>query len=610
MSIFINYLNKEAASYKENYLFFMPVFLSLGIIIFFNLKTEPSYGAIFITLLYSIICCFYKKFFKLQIAILMILLGFSSSIIRTDLVKTNILPYSEKFFHISGKIDELSRLDKGHRIILSSLKIDKLKPHLQPEKIRVTIRTKINNAYPGDRVEFNAILSKPKAPIIQGGFDLQKFLYFQKIGATGFSVSDLKIVEKSDLKENYINKLRKQIEYKITSNIKNQDEAAIASALMIGEYKFISEKTMDAIRNSGLAHILSVSGMHLSLVVFIFFHLIRYLLCLSYFVALKYNVKKIAALITICASLFYLLISGSSVPAVRAFIMTSIVMFAILFDREAISTRACLITGFLILLITPENLLGPSFQMSFAAVIALISSFEYFNYSTSSILGKTIKYPISLFISSIIATLAIAPFSIYHFNQISLSGIAANILAVPLSSFFIMPLIVASFFSFIFGFEEYILHLLSISIDALIKLAFYFGNMEFANIKVPQISALSLAILSFGMFLLFVMRSKIISIFIIFIGIIFAINSKRENIIFDYDTKNIILFENNKLYAKNRLGKFKRKVFENYFGFSGKILPLTQEIEFPKKENKYYRNWNKIYYKNHPTHQNYKLQQK
>ena len=152
-----------------------------------------------------------------------------------------------------------------------------------------------------------------------------------------------------------------------------------AAAILIGETKAIPKDISENMRNSGVAHILSVSGLHLSLVAMIFFVSSRALLNISNFFAYNTNIKAISAIISIIGSFLYLQISGNNIAATRAFIMTSIFILAIIFGRSPYPLRSVMIAAFLILCFLPEYVFHPSFQLSFAAVLCLISGYEFYS---------------------------------------------------------------------------------------------------------------------------------------------------------------------------------------------------------------------------------------
>ena len=188
-------------------------------------------------------------------------------------------------------------------------------------------------------------------------------------------------------------------------------------------------------RESGLAHLLAISGLHIGLVAGLLFFFVRLCLALWERGALRYPIKKWAAVAALLASLGYLLISGSTLPTQRAFLMLCFVTLAVLIDRSAISMYLVAWAAAVILLIVPENLMNVSFQMSFAAVTALVAVYEFSVLrrlaGTRAGRAKRVSlYFLAVLLTTLVAGLATAPFALYHFNQIALYGMLANFLPV------------------------------------------------------------------------------------------------------------------------------------------------------------------------------------
>jgi len=200
-----------------------------------------------------------------------------------------------------------------------------------------------------------------------------------------------------------------------------------------------------AFRDSGLAHLLAISGMNLALVGGFVFLAVRGLLALIPWIALRYPIKKIAAVLGLFVMFIYLMISGASIPTVRSFIMNGIVFAAVLIDRLRISMRICAVAALLVLLTEPEGLIGVSFQLSFAAVVALIAAYEQWGarfarlFHSGSLLRRLLGYAGAVVVTTLIATLGTEPIAIHHFHRIVLYSPLANVLADPINAIVIMP---------------------------------------------------------------------------------------------------------------------------------------------------------------------------
>jgi competence protein ComEC len=221
---------------------------------------------------------------------------------------------------------------------------------------------------------------------------------------------------------------------------------------MTGDRAAIPEDVMRTFRDSGLAHLLAISGLHIGLFAGILFFGVRALLALIPPLALRFPIKKWAAAAAIPGAFAYALIAGATVPTQRAFVMVGLVLLAVLLDRQGLSMRLVAWAASVILLFKPESLLGASFQMSFAAVIALIAGYEFYIRRRARREGplpwwrRPPAFLAGVAVTTLIASSATAPFAIYHFNRFAVFALAANLIAVPITSLLIMPAAVIAFF--------------------------------------------------------------------------------------------------------------------------------------------------------------------
>ncbi len=193
---------------------------------------------------------------------------------------------------------------------------------------------------------------------------------------------------------------------------------------------------------AGIAHLLAISGLHLGLVAGTLFFAVRVALALAPPLALRLPGKKIAAALALIGALAYLLLTGATVPTQRAFVMTALMLLAVMVDRNPFSMRLVAWAALVVLLSQPESLLGASFQMSFAAVVALIATYETGiarRAQASGLDGRLALYVGGVALTTIVASLATAPLTIYHFGRLATYGVVANLIAVPLTAFWIMP---------------------------------------------------------------------------------------------------------------------------------------------------------------------------
>ena len=259
-----------------------------------------------------------------------------------------------------------------------------------------------------------------------------------------------------------------------------------------------------AFRDSGLAHILSISGLHLTLVAGLLFFLVRAVLALSPRLALRYPIKKWAAFAALLGAVAYTLVSGAALPTLRALAMIALALLAVMLDRRAITLRAVAWAALLLLVLWPDSLLDPGFQMSFAAVTALVAAFEHLAPKLTRWRSHAAPLQIALLwlggvmAASFVAGLGSSLFAAYHFNRVADYALIANLLAAPLVDFIIMPLTVLAFLLMPIGLEALALTPMVWAVDALIALAIWVAGWPDAVGTVPAMPLWGLAAIAGG----------------------------------------------------------------------------------------------------------------
>ena len=286
------------------------------------------------------------------------------------------------------------------------------------------------------------------------------------------------------------------------------DDGHIAAALIMGDQRGISTKTQEAMRASGLGHILAISGLHMALVAGSVFWLIRALLALSPTLALNYPIKKWAAVGALIVATVYLGISGASVATLRAWVMLAIMLAAILLDRRALTLRNVALAALVILLFSPESLLSISFQMSFAATVALVAAYQAFAARADraslatrdrSIFGRVRRSVGALLLTSLVAGLATAPFAIFYFQRLAPLTLVANMTAAPVVGFVVMPMALLSVLAMPFGLEVYPLHVMQWGLAWVVGVAERTASWSsgFGAVAMPPATAILLAVAGF-----------------------------------------------------------------------------------------------------------------
>jgi competence protein ComEC len=343
---------------------------------------------------------------------------------------------------VEGRIVNIDRSQSDAlRLTLDQVVLREVDPDRTPVKVRVSLQgdQPWHEPLPGQVVILTASLAAPEGPVEPGGFDFRRMAFFDQLGAVGYTRTPVLLLEDPKDGALPIDRLRRYLTQGMLAHMDGQ-AGAFAAGAMTGDRSAITEDTVQALRDSSLAHLLAISGMNMAFLTGFVFALFRYGLALIPFVALRVNTKKVAAVISLGVALFYLLLSGSNVATERAFIMIAVFLGAVLLDRRALTLRSVAIAAALLLLAQPESLLNPGFQMSFAATIALIVGFAALDGSVyRQRLPRWFLPVFTLVLSSVIGGFATAPYAAAHFNRFTDYGLLANLLTVPVMGAVIMP---------------------------------------------------------------------------------------------------------------------------------------------------------------------------
>jgi competence protein ComEC len=314
-------------------------------------------------------------------------------------------------------------------------------PEKTPLRVRVSLQKEQDwlTPLPGQVVILTANLAAPEGPVEPGAFDFRRMAFFDQLGAVGYTRTPVLLLEEPEGGALPIDRLRTWLTQGMLQHMDGQP-GAFAAGAMTGDRSAITEDTVQALRDSSLAHLLAISGMNMAFLTGFVFALFRYGLAVIPYVALRVNTKKVAAVVSLGVALFYLLLSGANVATERAFIMISVVLGAVLLDRRAMTLRSVAVAAMILLLLKPESLLEPGFQMSFAATIALIVGFAALDGSIyRQRIPRWVMPVFTLVLSSLIGGLSTAPYAAAHFNRFTDYGLLANLLTVPVMGAVIMP---------------------------------------------------------------------------------------------------------------------------------------------------------------------------
>ena len=473
----------------------LPVGIGTGVALYFGLPVEPGGLTIAAILagaaVLSGVCWRSRPKRAVVMAGLAITLGFAAADLRTTLVAAPVLAKRTAPVILEATVLRVEARARGGRLTLSALDLRDGTVAVMPERIRVTIRSGALPT-PGARVRLRAILMPPPGPVAPGAFDFARQSWFRGIGAVGFALGPVDILEATHSGAAiWLSAVRTRLAARIR-DARPGPSGAIAAALMTGERGAIRAADLDAMRDAGLAHLLAISGLHVGLIAGLVFFAVRLFLVALPTVALRYPIKKWSALAALLAAFAYLWLTGATVPTQRAFMMTAIVLGAVMVDRRAISMRLVAVAATAVLLVRPESLLGASFQMSFAAVVALIAAYEAAGARfaegrrRASWPKRATLYLAGVVFTTIIAGLATMPFAGFHFNRIAVYGLVANAAAVPATALWIMPSALVAYLLAPFGLEHWGLVPMVWGIDVVRWIAHTVSSWRGAALMIPS----------------------------------------------------------------------------------------------------------------------------
>ena len=497
----------------DRWILWIPVFLGVGVASYFGLPTEPP---LWLGAAAAVVGAGLAVAARQRPAVLAFVLaptvaaaGFTAAQWRTAAVAAPALSRAVGPATVTGRLIGIEVRPHGHRVTLDSLRISFIPPQRTPERVRIGLRGSQPDLVPGDWIRLRARLLPPPAPAAPGAFDFQRLSYFREIGAVGFALGAAEVVARSEgtglaALSLGLASLRQRVTRKVLDS-QPGERGAVAAALMTGERGAIPKALTEAMRKSGLAHLLAISGLHIGLVAGTLFFGLRAVLALVPPIALRVPIKKWAAAAAIPGAFAYALIAGATIPTQRAFLMVGLVLLAVLLDRRGLSMRLVAWAAAVLLLIQPDSLLGPSFQLSFAAVTALIATYEVVR-DRRRVLGYqgrdwrrvALLYIGGVLLTTVVAGAATAPFALFHFNRVAGYGVAANLIAVPATALWVMPWAVVAFALMPLGLEDLALTPMTWGLGVVIEVAKTVSGWPGSVTLLPAMPTWGLAVLSVG----------------------------------------------------------------------------------------------------------------
>ncbi len=497
-----------------------------GIVVYFTAEHEPAVwaasGLAAIGLAATILLRRRPIGFVLALGFLALTAGFAVATLKTALIAHPVLRYPAYGVSLAGFVELREESQKTDRFIVRVDRITGNRITEVPQRVRLSVR-RGKTPPAGAYVEVKAQLNPPLQPLRPGSYDFARDLYFQRLGASGFVHGAIKIVAPPAeagwrLRANaFIQGLRDAIDFRIRS-VLSGDVGSIASALITGKRDAISEHLYHSMFVSGIGHVLSISGYHMAVVAGVVFFIFRALLALIPGLSERAPIKKWSAFAALVVTSFYLILSGAEVATQRSYIMIAIVLIGVLLDRPILTLRTVTIAALIVLLFAPEAVVHPSFQMSFAATLALIAGYErgipWARAGADTSLGARaalwgVREILSLIVASLLAGLATTPYAAFHFHRMAPYGVLANLLAMPIVSGWVMPMGILGVVTIPFGFDGLFWRQMGYGIQWMDWVALWVSSLPGAFGRVSAFGTGPLLVATLGLLLICLLKTPL-----------------------------------------------------------------------------------------------------
>jgi len=560
----------------------LPVFMGAGVLLYFGLRHEPPWwegGAG--VLLCAAACALGWRSFPARAAALTGLaaaLGFLSAQGAAwrakpplDLPRTAVV--------MTASVRGVDVLPDGHRLVLQSARVG----DGEPLERLVRVRMKRGDATPvaaGDLVRVRALMRAPSPPAYPGAWDQQRDAFFAGLGAGGTALNPVTVLEHRDPSgpAGWVQAMRDGIGRRVMAGI-DGPAGAIAATFLTGSTAAIPEPDRAAFRDSGLAHLLAVAGLHVGIVMGLVFGATRLGLACWERAALHLPCKAIAAWAALAAGAFYMVMAGMHVPVMRSFAMACLVTLGLAVGRRAVSLRGLALAATALMLIAPNEVNGVSFQMSFAAVLALISGYEALRPVLAPLHRRRwLAHGAGLVLTSLIAGTASAAYGAYHFGHFQLYFVAANLLAVPLTATVVMPAGLLALTLMPLGLEQVALWPMGWGVHAILWIGQTVSSWPAATLSVPPVPGWGLAVFSLGLAWLGLWRTKwrLLGVVPMLAGLLSPIVAPAPDILVSDDARLIAVRAEGSYWLQTRPGasRFVREEWVNHLG-AGPFRPLA-----------------------------------
>lgn len=577
-----NWLDSE----RDQIALWLPVGLGTGIALWQAFGTAAWPGIVslsFAVLLFAMLAAPHSRLRQiLRIAALLIALGFGVIAMKSAWLAQPVLGkiWIGEFYGRVQAVENISARDV-FRLRIATNEQAELPPFI---RVNVTPAQYRPEFQPGAVIKMRARLMPPAGPALPGGYDFARKAWFQQIGATGSALGDIELSQPATTRTAFAGKRQQLTEHIL--NVTPDGAGPVAAALVTGDQGHIREQDAQAMRDSGMAHLLSISGLHVTAVVGFLFFAVSRLLSLSAWLALRISIPIVAAATAALGAVGYTLLAGAEVPTVRSCIAAILILIALAMGREALTLRLVACGAAIVLLLWPEAMAGPSFQLSFAAVATIVIVHELPVVRRITELREEPRiYRIgralcSLIITGIAIELILAPIALFHFHKTGLYGAIANVMAIPITTFWIMPFEAIALFFDIFGLGAPFWWLAGQGIFAILALAHIVSGLPGAVTMMPAMPNWAFGALISGALVFGLLKSKIryVGVLIFMAGLASMITAPRPDILVTGDGKHlaVVAQDGDIAFLRARAGEFVTDMLFEKAGSTAQATPIEE----------------------------------
>jgi len=586
----VRWLDAWQAAERGRFVLWLPVCMGAGVVAYFGLRTEPPLWLGLAAASPAIAACYLFARLPLlrgaAMAVAAATIGFSSAQFATVRAPPQpTLPRTATV--LTGKVRSVELLPEGRRIALEGVQLDGGEPLERWLRVRLK-KSDTQEIATGDAIRVRALVRSPMPPAYPGAWDLQRDAWYSGQAGSGYALGDAEVVTHTSPHGplRVVQRLREVIAQHIMAAVPG-GAGALCVAMVIGTTSGIPPPDRAAFTASGLAHLIAVSGLNIGIVMGCTLALVRVGLAGSEYASLHWPTKQIAAVVALLAGAAYTVLADMQVPILRSFAMAGLYTIAILAGRPAVSLWCLALAAAGLLLLEPQEVSGASFQMSFSAVLALISGFEvlrptFRRLSSHSWPRRCAVGFVGLALTSALAGSASAPFAAYHFGQIQVYFILANMIAVPLSTVWVLPVGMIGLLLLPFGLDWFAFVPMGWGMTATLYIARTVAEWPSATLRVPHMPPWGLLLIAFGIAWVGLWRSRLrlAGVPVLVLGLISPLFIRPADILISSDARLIGMRMRDAVYLQSVAGasKFTRDAWLRYWGVDT-ALPVPKGIE-------------------------------